>query len=102
MKRFFGYDPVLGIERWFHASADGETFTIETIQHVEPIVEAAKMEYNAAPERWGERLMHKVASIPMALYADLKRKGIIDDEAAMKRWLNDSDNRHFRTRPGRV
>ena len=27
---------------------------------------------------------------------------ILDDEAAMKRWLNDPDNRFFRTRPGRV
>jgi hypothetical protein len=46
--------------------------------------------------------MHKVASIPMNVYFDLKEKGILDDPAALKRWLNDSDNRFFRTKAGRV
>ena len=46
--------------------------------------------------------MHKVASIPMSIFYDLKRKGILDDPVAMKKWLNDPDNRVFRTRPGQV
>jgi len=43
-----------------------------------------------------------VASIPLNLYYDLKRQGIVDDPARFKKWLNDSDNRFFRTRGGRV
>jgi hypothetical protein len=46
--------------------------------------------------------MHKVASIPMTLFYDLKKQGIIDDPARLKAWLNNPDNRFFRTRPGRV
>mgnify|MGYP006213542651 CR=1 FL=1 len=43
-----------------------------------------------------------VASIPIHIYWDLKKRGIADDDEAMKRWLNDSQNRFFRTRPGQV
>jgi hypothetical protein len=43
-----------------------------------------------------------VASIPLPLYFDLKAKGIIDDQKKFKEWLNDSDNRHFRMRPGKI
>jgi hypothetical protein len=34
------------------------------------------------------------------VYYDLKRRGIADDPAALKKWLNDGDNRVFRTREG--
>jgi hypothetical protein len=50
--------------------------------------------------RYGE--WSKVASIPLSVFYDLKQKGIVDDPAAMKKWLNDSENKFFRTRPGRV
>lgn len=38
----------------------------------------------------------KVAGIPIGLYFDWKRQGIIDDPEAMRRRLNDSDYRKFR------
>jgi len=43
-----------------------------------------------------------VASIPLSIYYDLKRQGIVDDPVRLKRWLNDSDNKYFRTRGGVV
>jgi hypothetical protein len=46
--------------------------------------------------------MHHVASIPMALYYQMKAEGKLDDQAYMKRWLNSPENRFFRTRPGKV
>jgi len=46
--------------------------------------------------------MARVASIPLNVYYDLKRRGIADDPKAMKKWLNDPDNRVFRTREGTV
>jgi hypothetical protein len=45
---------------------------------------------------------HLVASIPESLYYKMKAEGKIDDQEYMKRWLNDSDNQFFRTRPGKV
>ncbi len=59
-----------------------------------------KADFNDAPSRWGEG--QRVASIPMTVYWELKRRGVVDDQGALRRWLNDPDNRFFRTRPGAV
>jgi hypothetical protein len=42
----------------------------------------------------------KVASIPLSVYYELKRQGIADDPKALRKWLNQSENRAFRTREG--
>ena len=101
-KKLFDYDPETGTTKWWHYDADKDEATIETEFQVGDLVEKNKSEFNLYDERtrWGE--WNKVASIPMALFHRLKAKGIVDDPAAMKRWLNDPDNRFFRTRPGRV
>lgn len=70
----------------------------------QPIAE--RLELNAelrkdTPAGWkGD--MHKVASIPLVVYAELQRQGITRDAAALKRWLNQSENRVFRTKEGIV
>ena len=74
--------------------------TLRKEQDVTGIVEMNKADFNDAPARWGDG--KRVASIPMAIYWELKRTGVADDQAALRRWLNDPDNRHFRTRPGVV
>ena len=38
----------------------------------------------------------------MVVYYDLKNKGILDDPKAIKKWLNDPENKYFRTREGTV
>ena len=96
--KFPGND-VMGIEREFHYDESSDTFTIETKQDVTDIVEWNKAEYNEySHPQFGT--MRKVASIPLPLYYELKRKGIIDDPNALKKWLNDPDNKFFRTVPG--
>lgn len=99
-RRLFSHDPATGITRWFEYDHTDDHFSIITEQDVDPIIEATKQDFNDAPQKWGD--MARVASIPMTIYYDLLRKGIIHDQAAMKRWLNDPDNRFFRTRPGTV
>jgi hypothetical protein len=101
-KKLFDFDPTTGTTKWWHYDADSDEATIETVFEVGDIVEQNKAQYSATDERtrWGE--WSKVASIPMPLFYRLKKDGIIDDPSAMKRWLNDPDNRFFRTRPGRV
>lgn len=85
-----------------HFHEDG-AITIETVQDITDIAEANKASYNAYDERSNWRGdMHKVASIPMSVYYDLKSKGILEDPVAMKAWLNNPDNKVFRTRPGQV
>jgi hypothetical protein len=102
-RRLFDTNQESGITRFFHWDDDKDDFLIETVQDCEPITEAAKAQFNEVTPttRWGDGL-HKVATIPLSIYMDLVKKGIAYDDAAMKKWLNDPDNRAFRTRPGVV
>jgi len=45
---------------------------------------------------------HRVASIPMSIYSQLKAESKLEDQEYMKCWLNDPENRFFRVRPGQV
>ena len=100
MKRLLSANPELGTRTYFHSTP--EHVHIETVQDATQVVEAAKSKFNNTDERarWGE--WQRVASIPLVTFYDLKAKGIADDPTAMKKWLNDPDNRFFRTRPGKV
>lgn len=98
--QLFDSNPDLGIVRLFHYDDDTDQVTIQTVQEVGDIVECNRAEFDAytSLDRWGD--LKRVASIPISLYFQLKQRGIADDDKAMKRWLNDPDNRFFRTRPG--
>lgn len=101
-KKLFDKDDALGITRIWHYDEETDKATIETRQDVSAIIEENKNEYAQIDERarWGE--WTRVASIPMSVYFQLKREGKLDDEAYMKRWINDPENKYFRTRPGEV
>jgi len=97
-KRFFDADPATGITRYWHFKDNGE-YVIETEQRLD-VDESNTRQRNMTDKRtaWGD--VNKVASIPLSVYYRLKREGIADDPAALKKWLNNSDNRVFRTREG--
>jgi hypothetical protein len=85
----------------------GDSLYLETVQDVTDIVELNKAKYSMfrhkAVQKWkGE--WHEVASFPLSIYFDLLKHGLFDRgrEAEMKAWVNDPENIHFRTRPGRI
>lgn len=95
---------------WHDRPAD-DTFALESVQDVQEIIDLNKAEYNSIDERarWTrpghDGLDVPIARIPMVVYFELMRKGIIDHRGqgnakAFNAWLNDPDNRFFRTRPG--
>lgn len=90
-----------GVETWFHGAENGK-YTIETVSpDVAPTTDRNKALYNEnAGKRWGD--MKHVASIPLTVYWDLVQKGVTRDQKDFSKWLNDPDNRHFRTFPGKV
>ena len=101
--RDFDYDDFSRTRSLFHYDHAEGKFYIEEVADVEPAIEDNKVRFNYFDERapWkGE--WHHVASIPPIIVADLQKKGIGDDMARLKMWLNDSDNRVFRTRPGKI
>jgi hypothetical protein len=94
-----------GKESNFH-DVDGG-YVIETKQDITGIIESNKTQFNAIDEKakWGE--WTKVASIPNVVVDDLNKQGIMRgfavlDEKRFRAFLNNPDNRFFRTRPGQV
>jgi hypothetical protein len=102
MKKILEHDPLTGITRTFHydESVDAKNFLIETVQETAGIVDANRNEFNDASRGFHGQDMAKVATIPLTIYMDLRKRGIAQDQAAMKRWLNDPDNAAFRVKPG--
>lgn len=100
MRKILDTDPITGIKHVFHYDHLTDEATITAEQDMATFLDANKRAFNDDTGRYGE--FNKVASIPMVVYWDLKKKGIIDDPVAMKKWLNDPDNRFFRTKAGRV
>jgi hypothetical protein len=103
-RRPLGYNPAKKIQSVFHVEdPTGEEFITEEIQDVTDIVLVNQAEYNAHDERApfkGDFV--KVGQIPEVVWAELVRKGIANDNDALLKWLDDPDNRAFRTRPGRL
>lgn len=100
--RLIDYDPLTGTSALFHPSVDGKTWTLEHQQDVTDIVEANKREFAAHDRARFPGTWHKVAAIPLSILFEWKREGKDRDAAFITKWLNDPDNRFFRTRPGKV
>jgi phage-related protein len=105
-RRNLSKDAITGIKTDFVYEA-GETLnddkiTYHTQQDVTGIVEANKRARNEIDRHQKHGEWSKVASIPMSIYYDLKAKGIADDPKRLAKWLNDSENRAFRTRDARI
>jgi hypothetical protein len=90
------------------AQADGEGgLIITTSQDCTDIIENNKAQYAQTDERTRYGDWAKVASIPLSVFQELNRLGIcqgfaVRDQKKFKEWLNNPENRSFRTRPGRV
>lgn len=94
-------NPLLGVRRW---GLDNENGTLIRTEYyaANVFMEANRQQLNAtAGERFGD--FRHVASTPMHIWAreiaPRRRQG---DEASVRRWLNDSDQRPFRTFGGKV
>lgn len=102
--RILDDDPESGKRTIHHFDyATGKT-TIEVRHEVEPLIEINKALFNETDKHtsFRGRDMVRMASIPIGVWMELKKKGIVDDDKAYRRWLNDSENRFFRTTAGRV
>src|SRR5215510_558999 len=101
MRMLISVDPLSGTREYveYDASEDALHYTQEA--DVTALLEWNKRLYNEAPTGWGEGAVFTKMHPLMRLY--LKQQGIVDpdDKKAFARWLNDSDNRGWRIRPGR-
>ena len=97
MKRLFDHDPLSGITRWWHVTGKGE-YVIETQQDITKIVEMNKRSQNENHGTHGD--MPKVATLPLTILFDLKRKGILDSGKKMLKWLE--ENPQWKARNNRL
>lgn len=106
--RVLSCDPALRVLQRFRYDHTDDTFVVEKVQDVEDILEYNKTSYayhnHKANRQWYSDSLHKVASIPQVVIDHYRARGIdlMTDDEALRRFLNDPDNRLFRTRPGRV
>jgi hypothetical protein len=100
--RLFDVNPFAGTKTLFHYDDAAGTFSLETIADVEAAAEVNKARYNDSNRHQIKGDMVLAASIPLVVYEQLMLDGIANDPKAMKRWLNDRENRVFRTHELRV
>ena len=100
-------DPVTGIAEWvwFETAPDGTIERIHTkkIQHHSDLLLAQnKALYNDSQgKRWGDGKV--VASIPLPIYESLLGEAAANkDRKFIRKFLNDPDNRKFRTFEGKL
>ena len=78
---------------------EGGKDIFHTTQDVSPVIEHCKnIAENVKP---GKDLRH-VAEVPLVVYQRACREGWANDMNAWKRWLNNSENKVFRTWQGKL
>lgn len=96
IKEEYKYDP------------DNDRLYIKRTQDVEPILEANKIQYNNADKHFKSEAFNHVARIPLILLEKwsrdhgIKFEEVMNNEAVMKRFLNDPSNKFLRTKPGKI
>lgn len=97
----FDYDPKLKRQVWVRTNPDGSQ-TFRTDYEVQPTIDANTAMRNMASDGWkGD--WHKIASIPLNVFHDqLAEASRQDDQRYISKWLNDSDNRAWRSKSGAV
>jgi hypothetical protein len=104
-KRALGMDPDTGVMSWMDYDESTGAWTVGETADVTAFLENNKRLYNDAPARWGEGAVH--TSLHPLMRTKLMHEGIIrthidNDPEPYRRWVNDSDNRKWRIRPGKV
>lgn len=80
-------------------AGDEDRMTLVTEQDLDPVLRDVAMRRDAGG--W-DKEMRPVAEIPMVIVEQMMRDGSWNDPAAIKRWLNDPQNKCFRIWSGRV
>ena len=96
----YEWDPKIGRQVWYRENPDGSV-TWRSDYEVEPTIDINAAQRNMAAPGWAGDY-HHVASIPLNILYDsgMAQAHTEGDNAFVSRWLNDSDNRAWRTKDG--
>ena len=104
-RRLIRSDQNRGIDVYVDIDADG-AFTFVEVARTSGLQQ--QINEKLAEHRPGsmigntQRHMQEVAQLPLPVVHQLMREGRWRDDKAMRKWLNDPDNRCFRTTGGKV
>jgi|TARA_R110000751_G_scaffold88053_2_gene174242 hypothetical protein len=109
MKRKTGWLLDIMPQRWqeWINEPDGSV-SITTHQDIEPTIEQNKKEYNLYGDKLTSGKMgewHRVASIPSTIYDQWLKEtngAIKKDNKLLAKYLNDPDNKYFKTAPTKL
>ena len=90
----------LGVKTEVHTEDGDGTLHFTTTQDVQPTLDYTKYLREQPVDRKNE--VRHVAEIPPVLAAELYRKGILQDEKRLLKWLDKPENKPFRTWEGRL
>jgi len=79
---------------------DGVKVDAYSVEDATAIIEANKQAQKDAPKTLGkgtQSSMRHIATLGVVMVHELKKKGIYDDDKALRKWLNDLDNELWRT-----
>lgn len=98
----WNYDFKTGIQKWVRWDETGNMVMRTDYPHEATLDENAAARAAAGKGWQGD--WHRVASIPMPLFhaSGLSDAQIQGDDKFVNNWLNDSDNRGFRTKDGTI
>lgn len=97
----FKHDPFYRRSIWVMHDRETGQMHFRIDYEIEGLLEANKQAYNEAPDNWAGDYLHRIAKIPLNLWYDqLEEKK--DDPRQLDLFLNDPDNRAFRTKKGHV
>ena len=91
-----------------HYDEQNDRLTVQDCMDAEPILENNHRLATDGDGYNADRSMRRIASIPLTLYTDLMRQGIVSfngkvtDPVALRKVLNNPDLKKLRTSPGAV
>ena len=101
-RRLIDVDPMTGTAQYSHYDEGEDAFRYHQEIEAQPLLDVNRELSNDAPVRWGDGKV--IARVPMLQWFLMNQLGLFErgNETALKKWLNDADNRGFRVRPGSV
>src|SRR5215471_9033258 len=105
-RRLLQQDPLRQMRVWLEVEEDGTFLFRHEHYGIMDVVEYNKeyVKHNPKNVHAGNTQKHavKVGEIPLTVWMQLKDEGIARDKQALRKWLNDPDNRYFRTYGGTI
>lgn len=106
MKKIIKHDPLTGQQVNWHLNTDGSTHVEHTqrFDNLMKLNQHMNNDWQYGQMRGSQKHMAHVAEIPNVVYAQLVEKfgKPHENPKAWKQWLNDSENRAFRTGGGYI